>query len=371
LGELEIENFRPCELDDVTVEYINDQRIIKCFCGESLSRSIVPHFKTKHANKWHEWAEIFIKLRENGYPLKRIMRLFKASNNKLLFSWTVIERTIRKEVEIGNMDYTPPKKKLITEWNPTNFKLEETTFWDFPKRGDWSVHSGDYRGNWPPQIPRNLIERYTTQGDIVIDAFVGGGTTMIETWLLERRGIGLDISEIALKTITGKLKEMEDLSHRVEKYILNSQFKPVVIKRSALDLSAALYDRRIELGITKLICAHPPYLDSLKYTVNNSDDISLIHDPNLFYSKMHIFAKEVKKVLCTNGVLAILIGDVKSDGITVPLGFRTLEVFIEEDFKIENIVVKTQHKDRSHEFYLGNIKNHLLMAHEYLFVLKK
>lgn len=42
-----------------------------------------------------------------------------------------------------------------------NFKLEMTTEWSFPKRGNWATHSGMYRGNWLPYVPRNLILKFT------------------------------------------------------------------------------------------------------------------------------------------------------------------------------------------------------------------
>ena len=40
-------------------------------------------------------------------------------------------------------------------------ETETTTVWSFPKRGDWATHKPTYRGNWAPQIPRNLILKYT------------------------------------------------------------------------------------------------------------------------------------------------------------------------------------------------------------------
>ncbi len=72
---------------------------------------------------------------------------------------------------------------------PEQFKLEETTIWSFGERGSWATHKGDYRGNCPPQVPRNLILKYTNEGDIVLDSFCGSGTTMIETKLLNRKGV--------------------------------------------------------------------------------------------------------------------------------------------------------------------------------------
>lgn len=69
------------------------------------------------------------------------------------------------------------------------FELETTTIWSFKERGNWATHKGDYRGNCSPQIPRNLILKYTRENDIILDPFCGSGTTMIETKLLNRRGI--------------------------------------------------------------------------------------------------------------------------------------------------------------------------------------
>jgi len=255
---------RPTELDSITVEYGERGRVVKCFCGENISRSIVPHLKKEHPAEWREWTGTFVKLRALGYPLKRIMKLFRAGDGRLLFSWTVIERAIRYQVEAGVLSYHPPPKKTVERWNPDNFNPETTTMWDFPRRGDWAVHSGDYRGNWPPQVPRNLIERYTRRGDLVIDAFVGGGTTLIEAWLLERPSVGIDISKLAIQTTNAKLKEMKDLAKKHSSISLDPDCCPRVIEENALQLSAVLRMHKIDTGKAKLICVHPPYLDSVK-----------------------------------------------------------------------------------------------------------
>ncbi len=61
--------------------------------------------------------------------------------------------------------------------NKDNFILEQTTIWSFPNRGNWATHSGNYRGNWSPYIPRNLVMRYSNEGDWILDQFLGSGTT--------------------------------------------------------------------------------------------------------------------------------------------------------------------------------------------------
>ena len=46
-------------------------------------------------------------------------------------------------------------------FEPINFNMESTSVWSFKERGTWATHTGDYRGNCPPQVPRNLILKYT------------------------------------------------------------------------------------------------------------------------------------------------------------------------------------------------------------------
>ncbi|MDO8726780.1 MAG: DNA methyltransferase [Candidatus Methanoperedens sp.] len=95
------------------------------------------------------------------------------------------------------------KIKLHPNWNihnfaPSTFTPETTTVWSFPDRGDWATHVGNYRGNWSPYIPRNLILRYTAPGDLVLDQMAGSGTTLVECKLLGRRAVGVDINPDAV-----------------------------------------------------------------------------------------------------------------------------------------------------------------------------
>ncbi len=56
---------------------------------------------------------------------------------------------------------------------PSTFIPETTTVWSFPDRGDWATHVGNYRGNWSPYIPLNLILRYTAPEELVLDQMAG------------------------------------------------------------------------------------------------------------------------------------------------------------------------------------------------------
>ena len=61
-----------------------------------------------------------------------------------------------------------------------------------------------YPAKYIPQIPRYFIEKYTNEGDLVYDPFLGCGTTLVECKLLNRDGIGVDLNPIA--TLVSKVK---------------------------------------------------------------------------------------------------------------------------------------------------------------------
>ena len=107
--------------------------------------------------------------------------------------------------------------KKIKKWEPEDFELEMTTHWSFPKRGDWATHDAKWRGNWSPYIPRNLLLRYSQEGELVLDQFAGGGTTLVEAKLLNRNIIGVDINDVALERCKEKIDfDYEAAKGRVE-----------------------------------------------------------------------------------------------------------------------------------------------------------
>ena len=360
---------RPNLLDSVIVAKEDNQRTVLCFCGTTVIRSIVPHMKKCHAEEWQEWVKVFIELRGIGFSMKKIMRLFGDSKGELLFSWTVIEREIRNLVESGEVSYVPPPVTSVKEWEPAEFKLESTTVWDFPRRGSWAVHTGDYRGNWPPQLVRNLIKKYTNEEELILDPFMGGGTTLIEAWLMKRKSIGIDISTLAYTTAETRLREMQDLSAGDDRISIEEKYKPgLTLGDATLTLDDSAYSD-IEPSSVKLLCVHPPYLGALKYTGGNILDLSTVNELEEFLERMSAFAEGSADYLAPNSTCAVLIGDVRRRGELIPLGARILDVFLEVGYELDTTIIKLQHQERSSEFYSSSTQDHLL-AHEYLYILK-
>lgn len=235
-----------------------------------------------------------------------------------------------------------------------NFKMETTTVWDFPERGSWATHKGDYPGNWSPYIPKNIILRYSKEGDMVLDQFSGSGTTLIEAKLLKRNAIGCDINDNAI-LISKK---------RLECFKSDNTIK--IIKADAQNLKF-LKDNSIDL-----ICTHPPYSNIIKYSKYNKSDISLLDDDDFLYAIRNV-AKECFRVLKNGRFCAILMGDKRKHGFIIPLGFNVMNSFLKCGFKLKEIIIKKQHNCRSTEKWkeISINRNFYLIAHEYLFVFKK
>lgn len=237
---------------------------------------------------------------------------------------------------------------------PENFELETNTVWAFPNRGKWATHDAKYRGNWSPYIPRNVILRYSSEGDTVLDQFVGGGTTAVEAKLTGRNFIGFDINPAAVELIKKKL----DFEYN-----------------TSAEISVKLGDaRKLELSDDSidLICTHPPYADIINYSDGIDGDLSLL-SIKPFLTEMGTVAEECYRVLKKGKFCAILMGDTRKKGMVQPLAFETMKLFELAGFKLKEIIIKEQHNCKATGYWKTNsIKyNFLLLAHEYLFVFKK
>lgn len=234
------------------------------------------------------------------------------------------------------------------------FNLETNTIWSFPDRGNWLTHKGDYPGNWSPYVPRNIILRYSKENDIVLDQFVGSGTTLIEASILNRQSIGCDVNRKALDICKQRIVDLENKER---------------INLKNID-ARDLYD--INDNSIDLICTHPPYANIVKYSENLKNDISLL-DIDGFYTAMIEVSKECYRVLRNNKYCAILMGDTRRNGFIIPLGFNVLNIFMNSGFKLKEIIIKKQHNCKRSDFWkdISIKRNFYLIAHEYLFVLKK
>lgn len=247
-------------------------------------------------------------------------------------------------------------EKKIKKWEPDDFELEMTTHWSFPKRGDWATHDAKWRGNWSPYIPRNILLRYSKEGNLVLDQFAGGGTTLVEAKLLNRNIIGVDINDTAIE----RCEEKTNFQHS------GADGKVYIKKGDARNLDF-LKNESIDL-----ICTHPPYANIIKYSDGTRGDLSLLNVKE-FLTEMKKVAAESYRVLKKEKFCAVLMGDTRQKGCMIPMSFEVMKIFNDAGFKLKELIIKEQHNCKATGYWKTNsVKyNFLLIAHEYLFVFKK
>lgn len=239
---------------------------------------------------------------------------------------------------------------------PDKFEQEKTTVWDFPVRGAWATHKPDYRGNFAPQIPRNVILNYTDEGDLVLDPMVGSGTTLIEARLLNRNAIGYDVNQGAVKIASERIN-----------FEIKGNTKQVVKLGDAQKLPEK--DNSVDL-----IVVHPPYANIVKYSNGkNPDDLSSISSLPKFLDALEIAVKEMYRVLKPGRFCAILIGDTRKGQHYIPLSHFVLQRCLRSGFVLKEEVIKTQHNTTHAPRWSASAKHFkfYLIMHEHLFVFRK
>jgi len=227
----------------------------------------------------------------------------------------------------------------------------------FPGGEKLSTHNPKYRGNYAPQIARNIILQYSEKGDIVLDPMVGSGTTLIECKLLHRNGIGIDINPNAV-----------ELTKKSLNFKFQTNSKQTVYQGDVRSLNS-INDDSIDL-----ICTHPPYLNLVTYSDGKIEgDLSNISSPNKFCIELEYGIKEMFRVIKPNHYCAILIGDTRKGQHYVPLSYMVMNKFLQNGFVLKEEIIKSQHNctySRRWESKAKRYKFYLIM-HEHLFVFRK
>ena len=88
--------------------------------------------------------------------------------------------------------------------------VERGQFWIQKQRQGHSMHYiVPYQACFAPQIPKFFIEKYSKEGDVVLDPFCGRCTTVFEANQLGRIGFGVDVSPLGLEIAKAKKKNVK------------------------------------------------------------------------------------------------------------------------------------------------------------------
>lgn len=253
-----------------------------------------------------------------------------------------------------------------TCWKDSDINVD--SLWLIQERDKTGKHTNAYHGNFIPQIPYQLLKRYTKENDIVLDLFMGSGTTLFECETLSRRFIGFDINEEIIKTVEKKMQE-STIPFVIKKCdVTNPESFELNLKES--------FDLLQGDGLDFFI-AHPPYMDIIKFT-NLQEDLSQILELPVFLERCSLSIKNAFKHLKNNKYFAVIMGDVYKNSEVIPLSFYIMySIKKSMNVKLKGIIIKNIAGNRG-KLGCQNIwkyralkSDYYLFKHEYIFVFKK
>jgi hypothetical protein len=240
------------------------------------------------------------------------------------------------------------------------------SLWILDKRDTSGAHLGWYWGNFIPQIPHQLMMRYTKKGEWVLDTFVGSGTTLIECKRLGRNGIGIELnSEVARKA-----RELIDK----EKNIYNVTTEVITADSRKVNLRDILNKHKVNK--VQLMIMHPPYHDIIKFS-RQPDDLSNAKSVEEFIKMFADVIDNTTPYLDKGRYLGIVIGDKYSAGKWIPLGFYIMNEVLKRSFSLKSIIVKNFEETRGKRNqkdlwkYRALVGGFYIFKHEYILLFKK
>ena len=239
------------------------------------------------------------------------------------------------------------------------------TLWIIDKRDNSGAHSGSYHGNFVPQIPNQLLRRYTHKGDWILDPFLGSGTSIIEAQRLQRNSIGIELQPIVAKDAYERVISEENNNSKSKIYVGDSR---------NIDFRKLCLENNLEK--VQFIIFHPPYWDIIKFS-NNEDDISNSETLDDFLNNLGKVIDNTTLILEKNRYCAIVMGDKYANSQVIPLGFHCMNLFLERGFLLKSIIVKnfgeTKGKNNQQAIwrYRALANDFYIFKHEYIMIFKK
>jgi hypothetical protein len=132
-----------------------------------------------------------------------------------------------------------------------------------------------YPARFSPKFVREVIEAFSEPGDVILDPFVGGGTTLVEALATNRHSIGFDVSPIASFVSKSKTTLLSDN----DLDIISNWFDYVLKKRI------------IETPSPTNFYMEEGYLINLPWTIRKSIEVFLTELEFLRSAEQRQFAK--------------------------------------------------------------------------------
>ena len=303
-----------------------------------------------------------------------------------------------------NANAGPVNDLDLSNWQQYDDLLTDS-LWLLDARDSSGAHQADYHGNFIPQIPNQLLRRFTKAGDIVLDPFVGSGTTAIEANRLGRRYIGVELSAAVAEVAANRINHDQRLlfdnpemgasqngrwisdQPPMYGYATGASVQAMPFPEQSIivnDSSAPAVNREIGTRLESVATAgvqflimHPPYHNIIKFS-DDPADLSNCADVEHFLERFLEVYRNVAGFLEPGRHLAVVIGDIYQNSEWVPLqSLLTARLLAFNNLRLKSIIVKNMVNNRAKRNqerlwrYRALANGFYIFKHEYIALFQK
>jgi len=260
------------------------------------------------------------------------------------------------------------KKERLNELDGKTWGKYSISIWDIVKTPEEMKLK--HPAMFPVELCRRLIQIYTKKGDLVIDPFVGSGSTLVACKELGRRGVGIDINEKFVKLAQERLVQESLDTSEIE--------SPKVYTDDAANLL-----NYVEVESADLCITSPPYWmvhlrrRSADYKQPRpysqlARDLGNITDYPTFMAELKRIFENVYRALKTGKRCIVIVMDIRVMNKFIPYHMDIAAIMKDIGFSLEDIIIWDRRKEYNKLRPLGYPYVFIVnKVHEYIMIFRK
>ncbi|PWI48028.1 hypothetical protein CEE45_09005 [Candidatus Heimdallarchaeota archaeon B3_Heim] len=215
-----------------------------------------------------------------------------------------------------------------------------------PRKKNEILHPAKF----PEKLIRKFITFFTKPGELVVDPFLGSGSTVIAAKQCNRNAIGIELAEKYVGISNERLTQLASLPYS-PLYLTKEKGYWDVIHANSLKLSE-IWEKN---GFSEIdfVITSPPYWSQLdrtemrqkdrkikgldtKYSEMNQLDVANIRDYKLFLETQKGVFHQLYNLVKPKGYLVVITNNVFADGKLYPLAYDTATTLSESDWVLKD-----------------------------------